>query len=199
MALLDITTRQGVRDWKGLASAGGATDAWIDAAIQALSKRLENALARALLSEEQVEVFDVDEGQTVFNLRGYPVNEAEDFSVRLDTLRVFDTPRELEPTFFTLDAQDGQLIIDGVQLPPGQRILRVAYTGGMAADTAAFCEAYPDIEEAANIQVNFWWESRQRIGQRSVTGADLSVVTLEPLEFLPQMQRVVENYRRRRW
>lgn len=199
MALLDITTRAGVRDWKGLASAGGASDLWIDAAIQALSKRLENALARALLSEAQVEIFDIDDGQTVFNLRGYPVDEVETFSVRLDTLRVFDDPRELETTFYTLDAQEGVLVIDGVKLPPGARILRVAYTGGMAADTASFCEAFPDIEEAANIQVNFWWESRQRIGQRSVTGSDLSVVTLEPLEFLPQMQRVVENYRRRRW
>lgn len=199
MALLDITTRQGVRDWKGLEADGGASDAWIDSAIQALSKRLENALARALLSEAQVETFDVDDGQTIFMLRGYPVDEEGTFSVRLDTLRVFDAPRELQVEFFTLDAEQGTLIIDGVGLPPGPRILRVAYTGGMAATTEAFCTAYPDIEEAANIQVNFWWESRQRIGQRSVTGQDLSVVTLEPLEFLPQMQRVVENYRRRRW
>ena len=155
-------------------------------------------MARALLSEAQVEVFDIDDGQTVFPLRGYPVDEEEEFSVRLDTLRVFDEPRELQTGFYTLDAQEGTLIIDGVRLPPGPRILRVAYTGGMAADTAAFCEAYPDIEEAANIQVNFWWEMRQRIGQKTVVGADLSVTTHEQ-DFLDVVQRVVENYRRRRW
>lgn len=200
MALLDVTTLAAVRAWKGLAFPGGASDDWINGAIQALSKRLEASLNRALLQEAQVEIFDVEHaGQTVFTLRGYPVDEEETFSVRLDTMRVWEEAHELTTGFYTLDATEGILIVDGVVLPRCARALRVAYTGGMAVDSTAFCEAYPDIEEAANIQINFWWEQRTKLGQRSIVGVDQSVVVNEPLNYLPVLDRVVQNYRRKRW
>ena len=200
MALLPVTTIAAVRAYKGLAIAGGASDAWITSAIAAFSRRFEAALGRALLEEVQTEVLDVDfDGQTVFPLKGWPVLSSPAISVRLDALRVFDAATELEATFYTVDEEEGFLIVDGIVLPRGMRVLRVVYTGGMAADEAAFLAAYPDAAEAADIQINYWFESRLRLGQKSVVGPDNTVTMESTTEFLPVVNEAIARYRRKRW
>ncbi len=119
--------------------------------------------------------------------------------MKYDTLRDFGGSTSVNAKHYEIDYTRGILYVDGIVLAPGIRVLQVAYTGGMGATTDAFRTAYPDLAEAVDMQIAFWWESRSRLGQQSVTGPDGSITLQAPLSHLPALAEAIKTHRRKIW
>lgn len=196
MAVLDLTTKEAVRLFRGIAdSSKPPSDAWLDSAIDALSARVEKALNRAIKQEAQVETFSLEEGQRLVYLRGWPVDTGQTFSLKYDALHAFAAASEIGTSLYHLDADIGIVEFEA-DFTAGSRVLRAAYTGGMATTTANLLTSYPDLCEAAAMQIAFWWESHARLGQASVSGPDGSVTILNPLDFLAPLEKAIGAHKR---
>jgi hypothetical protein len=74
--------------------------------------------------------------------------------------------------------------------------MKITYTGGMAADTAGFISAFPDIAGAVDHQVAYLWHRRNELGIASVSG-DAGSVSVGADSWLPWVKVILEQYRRR--
>jgi len=157
------------------------------------SASFERYLGRQVLVGATTEYFDVEPGQRVFFLVGYPVGSVT--SVYHDTSRVW-TSGEIASTAYYLDTSTGYLNIDGAGLFPGPGVLRVIYSGGMAANAAAFIVAFPDISHALDIQVAYHYSRTTSLGATSVSGRDGSVTNEGALNLLPTVRAALNGHRR---
>lgn len=198
MASLALTTKEDVRLFKGWASDADPSDAWIESAITAASARVENSLGRKTLQAAQTEYLDVNPREAqLFLLKGWPILTSPVPVVYHDLLRVFDAGTSINTAHYDFDEALGLLDIDGITLSHGIRVLKVEYTGGMSDTVSNFKTAYPDLAEAVVMQVAFWWESRKRLGQRTVSGPDGSITLEEPLDYLPILRRAISKHKRK--
>ena len=201
---LEVTTTAQVNAWKGWSSEA-TRDTWIGLAIKSISARVEQALRRPMLSSAQTEHFTITKNDDqVFRLLGTPVNSGATFEVWSDRDRLFAASTLVDATDYHVDDNTGLLVVDEAYLDRGFKVIKVSYTGGMAANQAAFQSQFPDILEAVNMQVAFDYESRNRLGQVSNTGPDGSITVYDnspddvgPGGFLETLKEAIRRHRRR--
>lgn len=195
---IDVTTLTRV---KTILQLGSETkyDTFLADAIKAISKRFEQYMARGITQGSRTEYFDVFEGRRVFGLVGYPVASVS--SVRNDDLHAFPASTELSTDVYTPStvnqstSQDGLLFVDRTELVPGPRSLKVVYVGGMAPDASTFISYFPDLAEAADLQVAFIHKRRNTLPLAGVS-VEGSSVTADPWELLPEVKDRLDRYRR---
>jgi hypothetical protein len=184
-----ITTHQAIKDFIG--SKESKDDALLANLATAVSQMFEKEMRRKIETKGRVQFFDVEEGQKIFRLDAYPVTWC---SVYNSESREFD--EEIPRKSYTYLGRLGELVIDKYSLVPGEKVLKVEYLGGMAADTAEFKERYPDIEMAARTQAAFWYEKRSRLGIASESVAQSTTHFLK-LELMPIVKQVLQPYARK--
>jgi hypothetical protein len=129
---------------------------------------------RVALSGTYTDYLTVEPAQREFPLRAWPVTAVTDANFDMDqawTGSALAATDYFSPIFSTT----GSLIMKYDLVPAASprdatSALRVRYTGGMAATTAAFIAAFPDVAEAVDLQVAFLWHQRNTIGASSVSG-----------------------------
>ncbi len=177
---------------------GESRDAEIALHIRSVSGQIAQFCGRNDAFEERArtEVYDVAPGQRVWQLRAYPVTSITD--VRLDWNREFGTGTILDANTYTVRNAAGLLTMDYPLVSVASRrwaqILQVIYTGGLAARLSALRSGYPDIEMAAQYQIQHNMKRRETDpGQFSVNvgGASRTTPALDLLEYV---QRLLAPY-----
>jgi len=192
---MNLTTLARVQAVIGDTSA--TLDAILNQWIADLSAEVERALGRGTESVARVEHFSPWRGQRIFPLLGYPIasitHVKEDTSDRTFT----DASSSTLPTdVYVADSQLGHLVVHSWELVGGPKSLEVSYVGGMAADTAGFVAAFPDIAGAMDLQVAFWLKRRNTLAESATTVAGATTTTHNPVEWLPQLRSAVARHRR---
>lgn len=193
---MDLTTSTRVKALteSGGISAGTANDTLIAQLIATHSQNIENYLGRKTLATSRTEQFDVARGQRAFLLSAFPVTEVT--SARDADDRDFASALAIDTTDYYLDTARGVIEFDGYQPINGAGTLQVIYTGGMAADTASFVAAYPDVAQACDMQVAYTISRKDQLGAQSIGTQSGSVGWAGPLDLLPEVKRLLEPYRR---
>lgn len=191
---IDLTDLSSVKSYLNVTGSG--EDTKLGLLIDYASQLIESYLDRYTESAERTEYLDVEFNQQVFSLRGYPVDTGETVTVTHDTGWDFAASDDLDSDDFTVLGNDGLLNIPWFRLTPGPRALKVVYTGGMAANTAAFQVAYKDIELAAIMQVAYQYRRRKFVGDTSSSIGGSSVGFDFPA-LLPEVELILRPHRRR--
>lgn len=182
-----ITTKDNIKLLVG--NSGTSDDILLNSIALAVSRYVEKYLGREIETKQRTEYFDVEPGQALFHVKAFPVTAC---AVYNDTYRAFTTA--VPTTNYTYLGEWGQIIVDQYTLESGAKVLKVVYTGGIAASqTALESGDFKDIEMAARIQGAFWFERRKALGllSENVEGGSLQ---FQKLELLPTVKEVLEPY-----
>lgn len=190
---IDVTTVALVKQYAKKASSWTDHDDQLGAFIKTVSTIFENHLNRVLKSGTVTEELDVFPDRRRFYLKAYPVTSVT--TVWSSAAYVFDATTEVDSGNYHLVDSRMALMDDLGYVERGLRTVRITYVGGMAATQAAFTTAFPDITEAANIQV---WNMFQRIGEEDAVSINLGgqSIALKPaLGLLPIVKKMLAPYR----
>ena len=189
---MDLTTVEAVKLLAPI--SGNGEDALLGALVTSVSKRAETMMGRHALSSSRTEVYTLPKWGKRLILKGSPV--ASVTSVIYGSERDFTDDSALtEHDEFTVDLEAGILHLR-IATPYDPGFVQVVYTGGMAADTAAFVAAYPDVAAGVDFEVINLWKRRQNPAGASTFAGGALQVTGE-LGTLKYLEQAVEPYRRR--
>lgn len=192
---MDLTTSTRVRALlEGGGIQQGSLATLIAQAITDVSAYVERYLDRVVLVGAQVEYHDVLPLGQRFRLAAYPVTAWVD--VRHDTGRAFGADTVVDASAYVRDDANGWLEFDRYYLADGPRVLRVSYTGGMAANVDAFVTAYPALAGAVDQQVAALVQRRHSLTAQAVNAGNSGASFQGGMDLLPGVKRVLDEYRR---
>lgn len=200
MAVLDLTTLARVETYAagfGGAAAGAAEIAAISQLITQESARIETHCCRLFLEVARTKYFRVAPGQRVFPLPAFPLAATPALEVRGDVARVFGTDTIVDSGSYFCDPDTAVLEFDRYQPLPGPGTLKVTWTGGLAASTAALIAAHPDLASACEEQVRYVLQRRNNVGGSLVSGGGGSTSFQKELDLLDDVKSKIERYVRR--
>lgn len=188
-----VTTLLGI----GTGTLAVADSAAIDNLIASVSETIEQYIDRHTLTAARTEQYDCLPGSKSIQLRAFPVSAVASVlhSTSWDFVNGMET---LTADEYQLDAAAGILYFKSWR-EPGPMAWRVTYTGGMAADTAAFISAYPTLADACEKQVTHEWRRKLRLDKGSQDQGGSSVNFADSVDLLPVVQRILQPYRRIVW
>lgn len=191
MAVLDWTTLANVKAAGNFAtSTVAATDADLSSLITAVSAFLEQQINRPVKVQAQVERRKAPRKER-FAILGGPVVSIT--QVRYSDSGLFSRDAVTVPSSsYELEPGNEGLIIPDYASASGW--LEVSYSGGMAADTAAFRAAYPDLERAAIQQVIYTWSRRATLGRTSTDIGNGSTQWVGDLDLLANVVAIISPY-----
>lgn len=170
-----------------------SNEALLTSLITEMSATVERYLGRGVQSSSRTEYHDIDEWQRIVSLSAWPVSVVTSVSWSTDaaTWTAYTVGTDyLNPLLRT----DGQ--IHFISAPVcGPQSLRVIYTGGMAASTAALITAYPELATAVDMQVAHEYQrrlDRGLISSGGITGTGTYSVDM----FTPAVQQRLDAFRR---
>lgn len=198
---MDLTTSARVKQWAAGAISGSGLDDLIASLITDVSAQAEKHMGRVaeIPGTDRADYFDVEwDGQRHFPLKAWPATSITD--VRYDPDADFGSETILPATAWldiTGDSENDGLLSLRTRLRAADHSLKVNYKGGMAADTAAFVAAYPDVAGAVDAQVFFFLQRRDTLGIESVSGEGGSITNLSDIRWLPHVRRILDYHRRK--
>lgn len=178
----------------------GSVDLEVQALVTAVSSMAEAYMGRVALAAAQTEYFDVEPGRRLFRLRAFPVTTLT--SIHFDPDQAWGADTLLAATEYAspVFSPIGALALrrDLVE-PDGDRepaALRVVYTGGMAASTAAFIVAFPDIAAALDVQIASAYHNRNALGMASALLPGGGSMAPLPDFWIAPVRAVLDRHRR---
>lgn len=106
-------------------------DTLLNQLITEVSVRIERYLGRHVEKLARTVQIDIEDGQQVVFLKGYPVEATPAAAFRNDATRDF-TGSDIDGDNYFLRREEGSLTFDNYALVPGEGVFRAVYTGGMA-------------------------------------------------------------------
>lgn len=181
------------------ARAGGtwssSNDAELTALIDELSAAAAQHLRRHTQSAARVETITLRRARSVLTLQGYPISSVT--AVRLAShSSEMATNADLDASEWDIESADAGLLRLATTLPTNPTLVRVSYTGGMAADTTAFIAGYPDIAGAIDKQVVHEWNRRSTPGSAVTRFAGGESQQQPEVAWLESVERTLNAYRR---
>ena len=173
--------------------AGDPQEVILQRFLTRVSASAEKLMNRDALVQSRTQQLDVMPGQREFLLPAWPVTSIT--TIHADVLRDFGSETLIASGDYYTETAAGLLVLD-VVVGQGRGVLKVVWTGGMAATAAAFVTAYPDIAEAIDEQVAHIWQRRRGPGLISETMAGGSIATTELVQWLPQVKDTLLDHRR---
>jgi hypothetical protein len=177
-------------------------DEMLEAFIAEVSKEMSNRLMREVETDRRTERVRMPNDTRLIALPAYPLTS-------VTTLRNARVPvfTDLEPWTanedYIVDEDIGQITIlrepefnfDPAGYPIGPTYFQVIYTGGMAANTDAFIEAFPDLAGACDEQVRYLYQRKDNLGGNSKTSNGETTFTKE-YGLLPSVVARIEHHKR---
>ena len=161
---MDLTTLQRVRDFLKVPTGKTEPDTLINQFIPQVSQAIERYLGREGLiqSTARIEYHDAEYGQMNLWLRAFPVTSIAEIANDYD--RAFAATSVVDAGNYVLYPNTGRVNFYKVALIGGPQVVRVTYTGGIAANTAALVTAAPDLALACEMQVAFLFQRKNILG-----------------------------------
>ena len=189
---MDLALLADVRALVAIGATNTSDDAVISSLITSVSGRVETALARHTEAVERTEDYTLEPGGRLAMMQGYPMSAVAEVKASADGTFSDDALVEGEDYRAELALGFVRLIVAN---PSNALQLRVTYTGGMAANTAAFITAFPGMSGAVTTQVtNEFQRRRSPGGEQSFEGGAIKGVG--PLSDLPTLTREIDAHRR---
>ena len=193
---IDVTTRAAVLELLPIDGSDAETQATLDRLISGVSAQFETLMDRWTEEKARTVVRDVEQGQELFSLKGYPITSVA--SVKFSATRDFASATAWSTDLFQVhlaDAEEHTIWFESVGAI-GRAVMQVAYTGGMGTNTAAIMAAFPDVAHAAALEVVDLFQRRDTLSiQQRATGAD--TIQAFPLRMLPYTREVIERRTRK--
>lgn len=191
---MKLTTVAKVKLMLGMTST--SNDVALNDLVTAVSARIESEMGRSVQTMERTEYRDTILHSRLIELTAWPISSVA--SVHYDPDGDFaDSSLLTQGNEFSLpengDRGEIQLRIGVGDWPSA---IKVVYTGGMAATTNAFIDAYPDVAHAVVEQVSFQWQQRNQIGLDAVSVQGSSISRFAPMKLLPSVKEVIRRHRR---
>lgn len=192
---MDWTTTTRVKALGGWDAGDTQHDAVLDRLIDSYSQEFERRLDRVVEVAVQTDVRRIKRGKRTLSLRAVPLSAAPTSIKYNDTLDFSVATALVENTDYVVDLTEGLIeFLFAPTMTVGW--MQIVYTGGMAADTAAFIAAYPALAEAIDAQVVYHYRRRDYPGgSRTVEGGSTSFES--ELNILKGVERALLQYRRR--
>ena len=189
---MDLTTTARTKAFYAL--GGESLGEGLDAAIALLVTKYSIAAAKLMdrhtQATERTEQYDIEAGQRVVSLKGYPVDTTADFEVTSDAQREFTGSAE-DSSDYHVDAASGLLHLDGFVPAEGYGVLEVVYTGGMGTDVDDFIVNYPDIAHAIDEQIVHLLQRKDSMGATAVSVAGGSISHAGAVQWLPHVKTLL--------
>lgn len=187
---------------------GSGQDANLTLLITAISAQFEAYTQRNVLKQQYVEVYPLMRGRRLITLNASPVDMMQAFQVVLTIDNDFSDASlaPLQRSFHYIIEDDIGLLrfltdptpmTMGITGRPAAPVyVKVTYTGGMAADTAAFVAAFPAVSTAVELQVAHLFKRGLSPGGDLKVGNSQATYTKD-YDILDAVQRIWNLYRRR--
>lgn len=178
-------------------SLTGTNLALVESLIAGVSSSFERELDRWIEAKARTEYFDAAADREWWSLRGYPVSAIS--SVQYDATGKFTGSEvTLSDALWRMNLDDAEEHLLYVEAPLafGRRVMRVTYTGGLGASTAAVVAAFPDLAMAATLEVANLFQRRATLSVQAMgtVGADNQM--LGQLAMLPLTREVISRMKR---
>ena len=161
------------------------------------SMAAQRFMGRAVKQVEREEDFSVQRAASVIRLPAFgsgSVIPADGIKHDLD--RDFTDPEDVvDPTDYAFNERTGLIKFD-FQLTPGNQVLRVKWTGGLAPDTATLFLDYPDLAGAVDQQISHIFQHKEKLGVQAAGMQDQSTTLGEaPGRWLRSVKEILARYR----
>lgn len=191
---MDLTTS--ARAKTGLDLSATTDDTFLATLIAAVSALSESYLNRHAQQVARTEQYNVERGQRVVYLRGYPVDTTATLTFKNDTVRDFASVTAIDSDLYYLDSSRGVVYFEDGVLLPGDGVLQAVYTGGMATTAAAFITAFPAISDAVDAQIRFAFKRRDEVGMTNLSNEGVSLTFQTPPDLTDEVKAVLDRYKR---
>lgn len=158
---MDLVTLAYVRTYMNFKSDEVGSDQALSQLITAVSVEIERYLDRGVEAKARTEKVWLPKGSAIVNVSSKPISDiASATPLNHDELGLEEEPEYLEEP-------------SGIRLVTPlteDTYIEVEYTGGMAASTAAFMTAYPDLTEVAARRVALLHKRKSNLDLNSLSG-----------------------------
>lgn len=189
---MDLTTvaRVKARNTRLTTSA----DALLAELITEVSADAEARMARYVEAVERTEVVDIYVGKKLVRLPGAPITAVSEVSRSSTPVFTAEDVQVADTDYYVL-ADTSHIRLASKPLSDG--FLEVTYTGGMAADTASFVTAFPDLTGAVEQEVINRYNAKDLPAGEIHLGSQ-GAVKRPGYEPLPIFEKTCRRYRLRR-
>jgi hypothetical protein len=200
VTVLSLTTAARV---KAFLEVGGkswtAADTLLTQLIPEVSAAFERHCGREFFLEERTRDFDVRPGQMVVQLPAWPITALTEVRNALDPDDFAEASSLVDSDDYVANTRLGIVEFYGPTLVSGPQVLRVKWTGGLAATDANLVAGYPDLALACEMQVAYLLQRRATLGANVQSGGGASMSFGEPgVDLLPDVLRKLAPYVRYR-
>lgn len=146
----------------------------------------------------RTEFYDARDGGRILPLRGYPVDTSVLFEIVNDITRKF-TNNPLDSDVFHLNENNGLIRLDRISWIGGPGVIRIKYTGGVAENTKDIFEdeKFVALSMAAELHVVSILQRKDNLAMTSMSVEGGSIAMANPLTMLPEVKRILRQYKRR--
>lgn len=181
----------------GSVKASGQLEALITQQIPLVSAVIEQRLGRGVLVAERTEYFDLESGQDYVPVFAFPIDTSANLDVFYDLDAVFPASSELGATEYRVTSHASGIALRSALLG-GPRVLKVVYTGGMAADLSALAAGvFAPLVEAATMQVVYQVQRRPNLGATVLAAGPGSATFNSEYGLLQHVAEIVDGLRPR--
>lgn len=193
---MDATTLERVKRLLPGSTKTTEEDAYLADLITTVSDSIEQWLRRKLLVASRTITIDWREGRRRLWLSAFPISASPELELYYDPGREFAAASLIDPENYALDLDNGTIYFDRWSPPEGWQELRIIWTGGMAATTAALATAYPSVVHAATLQVVHEFRRRRRLDVSSMSIGGQSFSVASDLGMLKRVEELLQPHRR---
>lgn len=204
---MDFTTLARVKEALGI--TGASSDAVLSQIITSVSNEMERLMDRHAQSSARTEIYQMRATKRLVLLRGYPVNTAATFTVKVSTTADFSSATALTANEeYVLDPVKGEIRFlinyDPIRDPDSGRpiapiYVEVSYTGGMATDYNNLLALYPELAQAADMQAVHTFKRRATPGQTATDMGESSAEYVGELALIAITREAARRFRRMVW
>lgn len=176
----------------GAVASGQQAEGFLSFIIPLVSRQIERRLKRRVEKVERTERYSLETGATYIPVNACPIDDSATFKLWHDTDRVFPSTSELNAVDFTVtqEATGVRLLI---ALAGGTRVLKLQYTGGMAANLAALKVGdYSDVVLATTMQVVHLFQRRKSLGGTGLTAGAGAVTFVNETKLLAGVTEIID-------
>ena len=177
-----------------LSIAATTYDDLLDLIISQTSARLQKYLNRKLKKQEYTEYFNIPISRKTFNLRAYPIDLTEDF-----TVTQYDVEDTINVDYFVYEDKGIVQYYTERTRCSEPKCMKFVYTGGyeeLYTDSEYVLDVPDDIQRAAMIQSAYDFKRRKDIGLTTTTTPDGSISKANDT-LLPEVVDILKSYRNR--
>jgi hypothetical protein len=190
--LISLANARALGDWD---VSDTADDALLSRYITSVSHQIEGELCRWTEATARTEEYWIDQGCKLILLDGQPYTTITSIKYSSDKDWASETALTQTEEWIGDPVEAVIRLLFETRLRPGYA--QVVYSGGMAANTAAFEAAYPDIAEAAGLQALYMFNRHKSPGGNVVVAGG-STQFDQQLKLLAHVEEVISRHRRRK-